>query len=147
MLIKMTKKTLPILKKLTKVMLLVVLSLGIAAFTFTEEDIDEELALPLEKAYSAEQRGDYTTAFKEYLFHAKQGNPYAHFFLSEMYFSGKGVLQDYTKSYMWMNLSATAGFEPAREGRDIFTDHLTRTQIAQGQELARECLASNYKNC
>jgi hypothetical protein len=48
---------------------------------------------------------------------------------------------------MWANLSATAGLEEAYPIRDSFVEYLTPAQIAEGQKLARKCLANNYKGC
>jgi hypothetical protein len=48
---------------------------------------------------------------------------------------------------MWLNLSATKGNQLAAKDRDTVTASMTPEQLAQAQELARKCEASNYKQC
>ncbi|HOY70214.1 MAG TPA: tetratricopeptide repeat protein [Methylotenera sp.] len=60
----------------------------------------------LEEANSAYNNKDYKTALREYLPLAKKGNDYAQFKVGELYFEGKGVLQDYEEGYKWLTKSA-----------------------------------------
>jgi hypothetical protein len=48
---------------------------------------------------------------------------------------------------MWWNLSAAQGNIDAAENRNIVAKRMTEKQIAEAQNLARECLAKNYENC
>ena len=57
-----------------------------------------------------------------------------------MYANGNGVLQDYAKARMWLNLAAANGNEMARKARDLTAKEMTSEQIAEGQKMAREGL-------
>ena len=78
---------------------------------------------------------------------AEQGYLDAQSNLGVMYVNGYGVLQDYVKAYMWWNIAASNGNEDAREYRDKVAGMMTPEQIAEAQELARECIKKNYKDC
>ena len=62
-----------------------------------------------------------------------------------MYFTGRGVLQDYVEAHMWLNLAASR-FSPAEirnrdqaiRDRDYVAAKMTPAQIAEAQKLARE---------
>ena len=58
--------------------------------------------------------------------------------LGLMYVNGQGVPQDFVLAYMWLNLSATQGFQSAIKNRDIVARRMTPAQIAEAQKLARE---------
>jgi TPR repeat protein len=64
-----------------------------------------------------------------------------------MYNNGQGVIQNYTRAYMWYSISASLGFEDAVKNRDIIAKEMTPLQIEKAKMLARECLAKNYKGC
>jgi len=76
---------------------------------------------------------------------ADQGIADAQFNLGNMYAKGRGVPQDYTLAYMWLNLAAAR--YPASEAerrnqavthRDMTAAKMTPAQIAEAQRLARE---------
>jgi hypothetical protein len=48
---------------------------------------------------------------------------------------------------MWTNLAAAQGDKPAAKTRDLYAQQMTQQQIAEAQNLAKKCLARNYKNC
>lgn len=54
-------------------------------------------------------RGDYATAFAQYLPLAEQGNAYAQVDLGTLYYHGAGVDQDYAKAVEWYKQAADAG--------------------------------------
>ena len=60
----------------------------------------------LKEADIAYNNEDYKTALREYLPLAKKGNDHAEFKVGEIYFDGKGVLQDYEEGYKWLTKSA-----------------------------------------
>lgn len=60
---------------------------------------------------------------------------------------GKGVVQDYVRAHMWLNLSAASGYSRAVESRDTVAKLMTPQQIAEAQKLARECQARQFKGC
>ncbi len=55
-----------------------------------------------------------------------------------LYSTGRGVLQNYVKAHMWLNLAATQGLEDAREHRDTLAERMTPADISKAQKLARE---------
>lgn len=90
---------------------------------------------------------DYAEAVRWYRLAAEQGIAYAQKGLSDMYAKGDGVLQDYGSAHMWYNIAAANGYEDARENRDIVADRMTADAIAEAQQRARTCMASNYQDC
>ena len=62
-----------------------------------------------QKGLDAAQRGDYTTALKEWTSLAEQGDAKAQFNVGIMYDNGQGVLQDYKTAAKWYILSAEQG--------------------------------------
>ena len=67
-----------------------------------------------QKGLDAAQRGDYTTALKEWTSLAEQGDAKAQFNLGIMYERGQGVLQDYKTAVKWYILSAEQGYAKAQ---------------------------------
>jgi TPR repeat protein len=64
-----------------------------------------------------------------------------------MYFSGRGVTQDYTRAHMWLNISASQGIKKSLVDRNMLELKMNPADIAKANELARECVAKNYKGC
>ena len=60
---------------------------------------------------------------------------------------GNGVPEDKVYAHMWANLASSSGFEMAQQLRQLLTEKMTSYQINRAQELARECLKKNYKEC
>jgi len=60
---------------------------------------------------------------------------------------GQGVTQDYTIAHMWWNIAAAQGHQNATENRGKIEMKMTPSQIEKAQNLARECVARNYKDC
>jgi len=71
----------------------------------------------------------------------------AQYNLALMYGNGRGVIKDYTRAHMWWSISASQGIKDAAWNRDIVGKIMTPAQIKKAQELARECVAKNYKDC
>jgi hypothetical protein len=78
---------------------------------------------------------------------AQQGHTRAQHNLGLMYGLGQGVAQDYVRAYMWFNVAAVNGNKLSVENRDIVASKMTPPQIEQAQQMARECIASNFKKC
>ncbi len=96
------------------------------------------VAGPFEDAVSAHDRGDYTTALREFRVLAEQGNPVAQFDLGIMYEIGQGVPTDLVQAYMWFSLAAAQGHVVVGVIRDEVAERMTPAQIAEAQKLARE---------
>jgi TPR repeat protein len=90
---------------------------------------------------------DYKTAVKWYTLSAEQGDADAQNNLGYMYDKGHGVLQDYVRAHMWYNISASNGIDNGGKNRDIIAKQMTPSQIEKAQDLARECVAKDYKGC
>ena len=63
-------------------------------------------------------------------------------------FNGRGVLQDYVRAHMWLNLAAVGDVvdeEEAVKLRDMVAGLMTPDQIAEAQKMAREWLAAHPK--
>jgi TPR repeat protein len=90
---------------------------------------------------------DYKTAVKWFTLAAEQGHAFAQGNLGFMYAFGKGVLKDYVYAHMWGNIAAMNGSELGGELRDDFEKQMIPSQLEKAQDLARECVAKNYKGC
>jgi TPR repeat protein len=90
---------------------------------------------------------DYKTAVKWFTLAAEQGNEYAQYNLGERYYDGDGVPQDYVYAHMWGNIAASNGNENGEKLRDLVAERMTPSQIERAQDLARKCVAKNYKGC
>jgi uncharacterized protein len=94
---------------------------------------------------------DFREAMRWYRLGAGQGNVEAQFNLGVMYEQGRGVPQDLLRAHMWFNLAASqSGDENGKlaiKNREGVTRRLTRAQLFQAQEMARQCEANGFKNC
>lgn len=90
---------------------------------------------------------DYGEAVKWYRLAAAQGHPAAQFNLAGMYLDGLGVAQDHVRAYMWFALGAGAGYPGAAKNRNSIARQMTPGQIAQAQQLARDCQQRDFKDC
>ena len=57
------------------------------------------------------------------------------------------MLKDYVYADMWGNITAENGVEFGGELRDLVAKQMPPSQIEKAQDLARECLKKDYKNC
>lgn len=90
---------------------------------------------------------DYREALKWFRMAASQGYATAQASLGAMYATGRGVIQDDVYAHMWSNMAAANGSKIGAENRDLAAKRMTNGQISQAQELARQCVAKNYKGC
>ena len=67
-----------------------------------------------QKGLDAVQRGDYTTALREWKPLAEQGVAFAQYNLGEMYANGQGVPQNYKTAVKWYRLAAKQGIAVAQ---------------------------------
>jgi len=101
----------------------------------------------LQKGKAAYDKGDYTTALREWKPLAEQGYAPAQGNLGVLYAFGEGVLKDYIYAHMWGNIAATNGNELGAKLRDDFEKKMTPADISTAQKLARECVRKKYKGC
>ena len=90
---------------------------------------------------------DYKTANKWFSRAAEQGDIYAPSNLGYMYEQGYGVIQDYRIAHMWLSISASRGIKKSLVDRNKLELKMNPADIAKANELARECVAKNYKGC
>ncbi len=90
---------------------------------------------------------DYKQTVKWYRLSAEQGYEAAQNALGSMYYHGNGVLQDYVLAHMWYNISASNGAFGGKGNRDFIEEKMTPAQIEKAQDLARACVAKDYKGC
>src|SRR5579864_8251409 len=76
--------------------------------------MDPEQDPHLSQAATAYVLGNFDQAFKEFEISAQKGNSIAQFWLSEMYFQGKGVPQNYQEAARWCRSSAEQGDDLAK---------------------------------
>ena len=88
-----------------------------------------------------------TLGVSEWMLLAKQGNAAAHYELGVMYAKGQDVIQDNIYAHMWMNIAASSGIKNAVKNREIIANQMTTAEISEAENLARECIAKNYKEC
>ena len=78
---------------------------------------------------------------------AEQGDAGAQNNLALMHATGQGVIEDNVYAHMWWNLAAASGSESARSNKDILIKKMASQEISKAQDLAKECLKKNYKDC
>ena len=86
---------------------------------------------------------DYVAAVYWWQLAADQGVALAQLNLSVMYANGDGVTRDYVKAHMYANLAAARlppgeNHDIAIKNRDVIAHAMTRQQIAQAQQMARD---------
>jgi hypothetical protein len=85
---------------------------------------------------------DYAEAVKWYRRAAEQGVPFAQFNLGVRYANGQGVERDPVQAYRWFSVAAQGLLgkegETARKARDAVKAGLTPSEVARGDQLAKE---------
>ena len=66
------------------------------------------------KGVRAYERGDYAAAMLEWRPFAENGNATAQYNVGQLYFLGRGVLQNYAEALKWHTLAADQGHAPAQ---------------------------------
>ena len=90
---------------------------------------------------------DYSEAVKWYRKSVEQGDADAQYNLGWMYHEGQGVIQDNIYAHMWWNIAASTGHSTAKKNRDTIAKRMTPADISKAQELARECVKKQFKDC
>ena len=76
----------------------------------------------MEEAMAAAKRGDYQTAYAEWLPLANQGNPSAQHNIAQLFRRGKGVKRDYAEASFWYRLAAEQWHVPAQHNLAVMYD-------------------------
>ena len=90
---------------------------------------------------------DFKESVKWYRKAAEQGHAVAQKDFGVMYAKSYGIAKNLVRAHMWYNLSANNGNEGGSINRDLLAKEMTPAQIAEAQDMAKECLKKNYKNC
>ena len=90
---------------------------------------------------------DYKQAVYWYTKAAEQGYASAQSDLGILYHYGNGVPEDIVKAHMWINISAGNGLAIGKANKEFIERRMSPSQIEKAQEMARECVAKNYKGC
>ena len=78
---------------------------------------------------------------------AKQGDAPAQRNLGVMYSNGDGVPRSNIMAHMWYEIASTNGHSEADELRDERAGLMNSADISKAQQMARECITSDYQNC
>jgi uncharacterized protein len=91
---------------------------------------------------------DINIGFKYRKMAAKQGHEYAQYSLALMYKNGEGgVIQNNILAHQWSNIAAANGHDYAVTFRNDLAAQMLKMDVSKAQELARECMSSNYRKC
>lgn len=94
---------------------------------------------------------DYKEAVAWYRKAAEQGIDGAQYSLGVMYREGRGVIQYNVYAHMWFNILSSNGNQADHvnfsASRDEIAEKMTAADISKAQELARECVKKQYKDC
>jgi len=90
---------------------------------------------------------DDKEAVKWFRLAAEQGDAKAQSNLAFMHANGEGVIENNVYAHMWFNIAAANGSENAKGNKDILVKEMTTQDISKAQDLARECVKKNYKDC
>ena len=90
---------------------------------------------------------DPAEAVKWFRLAAEQGYVNAQTNLGNNYNYGQGVLQSNVMAHMWYNIASANGNSKSGEWRDETAGLMTPADISKAQQMASECMSSNYQNC
>lgn len=90
---------------------------------------------------------DYAEAAKWYRRAGEQRDTFSLRQLGLMYRWGHGVPRDHVMAFMLYDIAATLGVTAAAKDRDDIAKKMTPADIAKAKQLARECVAKNYRGC
>ena len=91
---------------------------------------------------------DLTKALKWSRLAAKNGSSSAQTNLGLIYeYSNIDLIGKNAMAHMWYNVASANGSKEAAEWRDEIAVRMAPEDISKAQEMARECMSSNYQNC
>jgi uncharacterized protein len=80
---------------------------------------------------------DYSAAARWFERAAHLGSAESQFQLGTLFKVGQGVKHDIKKAYVWYNLAASKGYEPAIAARDALSTYMSSAEIAEAQDLSK----------
>ncbi|MBT8435260.1 MAG: hypothetical protein KJN95_11375 [Gammaproteobacteria bacterium] len=90
--------------------------------------------------------GSYESAFKRFSRLSAKGSAISQYHLGLMYLKGLGVLQDFCRAHLWLNMASSRGHKKARVQLEKLTNRMSAQQVADAQKLARAWAAQNRKS-
>ena len=90
---------------------------------------------------------DDAKAVEWYRLAAEQGHVKAQNNIGNMYYYGAGVFQDNVRAYMWYDIATANGNKRSAKWRGETAEKMTSADISRAQNMAQECMNSDYKNC
>ncbi len=90
--------------------------------------------------------GSYASAFKLFGRLSAKGSAISQYHLGLMYLKGLGVLQDFCRAHLWLNIASSQGHKKARLQLEKLTKRMSAHQVAEAQKLARAWAAKNCKS-
>ena len=110
-------------------------------------DADAQLGMALMYESGEGVPQDDAEAVRWYRLAAEQGHASAQNSLGLNYQLGVGVLQDNVMAHMWYNIASANGDLMSGDWRDERAGQMTTADISKAQQMARDCMSSNYQNC
>ena len=90
--------------------------------------------------------GSYNRAYKGFARLAAEGCAVSQYYLGTMHIKGTGVLQDYCRAHLWLNVASAQGHPKARTQLEKLTRMMSPHQVADAQKLARAWMAKRSKS-
>ena len=90
---------------------------------------------------------DDAKAVEWYRLAAEQGHVKAQNNIGNMYYYGAGVFQDNVRAYMWYDIATANGNKRSAKWRGETAEKMTSADVSLAQNMAQECMNSDYKNC
>ncbi|MDH3634738.1 MAG: hypothetical protein OES20_08540 [Gammaproteobacteria bacterium] len=90
--------------------------------------------------------GSYHRAYKDFVKLAGGGCAVSQYYLGLMHIKGTGVLQDYCRAHLWLNVASAQGHHKARIQLEKLTRIMSPNQVAEAQKLARAWMAKRSKS-
>jgi TPR repeat protein len=90
---------------------------------------------------------DDAKAVEWYRLAAEQGHVKAQNNIGNMYYYGAGVFQDNVRAYMWYDIATANGNKRSAKWRGETAEKMTSADVSRAQNMAQECMNSDYKNC
>ena len=106
---------------------------------------DAQHALGMSYSCGEGVQKDYVEAVNWWRKSAEQGNAKAQFFLGLAFASGNGVTEDRVEAYAWFIIADEGGYEGAQTNRDLIGNEMTKDQIAEATNRAKELVATIRK--
>ena len=89
--------------------------------------------------------GSYDKAYEGLAELSKQDSAVSQYYLGLMYLTGLGVLQDFARAHMWLNIASSHGHKKARMHLEQLTQNMTAELIADAQKRARRWVTTKAK--